>query len=660
MMKSLLQHIGDFQILEKLGRGGMSDVYLAFDEKSHRRVALKLVERGPGEDAREIVAAERLGAELQANLSAIEPRVPRIYDFGDLDDFFFINMEFVEGRDLSEIIRTGALDPTTAANVARELCSILRNAHAITLRVGGREFRAIVHGDIKPGNIRIESEGQVRVLDFGIAKGLSLTRRLTANLFGSVAYSSPERLESGRIDEMSDLWSVGAVLYEMIEGRLPYDAASTERLETIVRSRAAPRPLGNECPADLQHIVYKALARLPGRRYQTAEQLESDLRAFLAGEPTLAREESEETRRTTPAEDERETRRTSPPGGGTEEKAQTPEKSGPPAIVPLAGKVHPWIRRALKWACIGGALLLAGVGIWQGAVYRSALQLRPDFVGARVDPDTGWTKYQEVRGRSLLGMAAYPLRVPLQNILRESSQKIVDDYRNSDQPKTREVDWIRCKRYMSRAVELDPSDSRAAAMLAYADGQILRINRKDLSAVAAFQRASKYEPKWPDPYLGMARTFIYNLQDGERGTQALQRAKDLGLNFGKRELAMMGDAFRMSGLRAWDGATRLRGTDQEKELLKKAEGDLKQAIQTYSQIAPWGGSTNQILATQDVLTKVEDRLKELNPPNPLFPWNWFRKLISELGSRQIPAVNGDRHVGAYGPTASQTGNRIPD
>jgi hypothetical protein len=398
---------------------------------------------------------------------------------------------------------------------------------------------------------------------------------------------------------------------------------------------------------------------VPGRRYQTAEQLESDLRAFLAGEPTLAREESEETRRTTPAEDEGETRRTSPPAVGTEEKARMSEESGPPTIAPPPGKVRPWIHCALKWACAGGALLLVGVGIWQGGVYRSALQLRPDFVGAQVDPDSGWTKYQEVRGRSLLGVASYPLRAPLQNILRESSLKIIDDYRNSDQPKIREGDWIRCKRYMSRAVELDPSDSRAAAMLAYADGQILRINRKDLSAVAAFQRASKYEPKWPDPYLGMARTYIYNLQDGERGNQALQRAKDLGLNFGKRELAMMGDAFKMSGLRAWSGATKLRGSDGERELLKKADDDLKQAIQTYSQIAPWGGSANQILATQDVLTKVEDRLKELNPPNPLFPWNWFKKLISELGSRQIPVVNGGRNAGVIVPTASQTENRIP-
>ena len=247
-MTSFLQSIGEYQILEKLGRGGMADVYLAFDSKNNRRVALKLIECGAGEEAREIVAAERLGAELQAQLCLIEARVPKIHSSGDRDGFFCIDMEYVEGRDLSEIICLEPLEPQVAAGIAREICSILRNAHSISLHVDGREFRAIVHGDIKPKNVRIDAQGGVRVLDFGIAKGLSLTRKLTSNIFGSVAYSSPERLETGRIDEMSDLWSVGVVLYEMIAGRLPFEAPSTERLETIVRSHTPPLPLGNTCP----------------------------------------------------------------------------------------------------------------------------------------------------------------------------------------------------------------------------------------------------------------------------------------------------------------------------------------------------------------------------------------------------------------------------
>src|SRR5881296_987902 len=216
-MKTYLQSIGHYQILEKLGRGGMADVYLAHDTKNDRRVALKLVEHGDGQDAQDIVAAERLGAQIQARVCAMDARIPQIHSYADLEDHFYIDMEYVEGRDLSEIIREGALQREEAVRIAIELCNILAKTHKCSLEVENKEVRAIVHGDIKPRNIRIDRENRVRVLDFGISKGLSLTRKLTRNYFGSAAYSSPERLDNGEIDEMSDLWAVGVVLYEMIE-----------------------------------------------------------------------------------------------------------------------------------------------------------------------------------------------------------------------------------------------------------------------------------------------------------------------------------------------------------------------------------------------------------------------------------------------------------
>ena len=127
-----------------------------------------------------------------------------------------------------------------------------------------------MHGDIKPRNIRIDTEGRVRVLDFGIAKALSLSRRLTRNEFGSVPYASPERLDSGDVDRMSDLWSVAVVLYEMVTGLQPYQAASTERLERMVRSRIPPPPAPEPCPEPLRRILIKAMAPDPERRYQSA------------------------------------------------------------------------------------------------------------------------------------------------------------------------------------------------------------------------------------------------------------------------------------------------------------------------------------------------------------------------------------------------------
>jgi serine/threonine protein kinase len=630
-MKSILQAVGEYQILEKLGRGGMADVYLALDSKNNRRVALKLVECSPGEEAQEIVAAEKLGAELQAQLCLIESRVPKINSFGEREGFFCIDMEYVEGRDLSEVIRAGALQPQAAARIAVEICSVLCNAHRISLRVDGREFRAIVHGDIKPKNIRLDPKENVRILDFGIAKGLSLTRRLTSNRFGSAAYSSPERLETGRIDEMSDLWSVGVVLYEMIAGRTPFEAPSTDRLESVVRSHTPPQPLDHDCPVEIQQIIFKALAPNPGRRYQTAEQFESDLRAFIAGEPTLAQQESEETRRTGREESE-ETRRTDPMAPAASGRAV--HVDGPSASPPSPSQAgqgarrsrhsNLWLGRSLRLSMIALPVLAVLLGIRESVAYRAALSLKPAFAAGQIDGDRAWQEYEEVRKHSLFGIATLPLRSPLAALLHRSCDRIVDDYRNSDFPKVREGDWIRCKRYMTYAAELDRTDRKASAMLEYAGGHVLRINRKDLEAVAAFQRAASLDPRWPDPYLGLGRTYIYNLKDVERGTQALKRAQDLGYSFGRREKGMMADAYSTRAVQYWDGATRLRDSEQEKELLKKAREDSQQALELYSEIAPWGDSTHQIRTVQDTLRRVEERLRIVDPPNPLFPWNWFK------------------------------------
>jgi hypothetical protein len=463
----------------------------------------------------------------------------------------------------------------------------------------------------------------VWVLDFGIAKGLSITRRLTSNLFGSVAYSSPERLESGSIDEMSDLWSVGIVLYEMVEGRLPFEAASTERLESIIRSRTPIRPLDDLCPESLKQITYKALAHSPEHRYQSAAQFESDLDAFLSGDPTLASQENEQTRRTTPAvessDEDLETRRT----------AVNPQP--PPMLAPVhksrAGLFFQSTRRYLSrkrwWILAGSVLVLACVGTWEGFAIRAASQLKPEFVQNRLDPDDAWQKYQEIRGRSILGIAPLVLRAPARDLLTDSCERVFTEYRNSDTLRVRERDWMRCRQNISRAMQLDPGNRKAEAMLEYSNGQISRINRKSFDAVASFERAAALEPRWPDPHLGLARTYIEVLGDMERGTKALERAKQLGYSFGKRDLGMMAEAQRKRGLQDLGNAKLMRGMDQEKEFLKKAKNEFKDALDNYLQIAPWGDSTAQIPAVQESLAEVEVRLEELNKPNPLLPWNWF-------------------------------------
>src|SRR5579863_1424185 len=193
MIAPASRHLGKFEILRKLGRGGMADVYLAQDSETGSSVALKLIEHANDQDTRDSIAAERRGVELQARLADIDPRVVKVYGSGDVDDYFFVSMEYIDGQDLADLMHRGPLVPSFAVDVAIAVAETLEHAHSLEAAIDGRNCLGIVHGDIKPKNIRIDAHGEVRVLDFGIAKALSLSRRLTRNEFGSVPYASPER-----------------------------------------------------------------------------------------------------------------------------------------------------------------------------------------------------------------------------------------------------------------------------------------------------------------------------------------------------------------------------------------------------------------------------------------------------------------------------------
>src|ERR1700681_1735221 len=149
--------LGKYEIRKKLGRGGMADVYLAQDTALGYMVALKLIENSEDADTRDAIAAERRGAVLQAHLAAVDPRVVRVYDSGDLDDYFFVAMEYIDGQDLAELMRRGRLEVEFAADVAVAVAETLDHAHTLQVALDGKDFHGIVHGDIKPKNIRIDS-----------------------------------------------------------------------------------------------------------------------------------------------------------------------------------------------------------------------------------------------------------------------------------------------------------------------------------------------------------------------------------------------------------------------------------------------------------------------------------------------------------------------
>ena len=191
-MNTVFHRLGPYEVINEIGRGGMATVVLATDTRNGQHVALKLVPVAPGDEARAILQAEQAGAELQRQFSRVNSHVPAVYEhLSNESGYFLVAMEYLDGENLSDVIARGAIPPERAVSIAIELCSFLQAAHSFEAVIDGRKLRSLVHGDLKPQNVRITSNGKVKVLDFGIAKALSLSRKVTRNDFGTRPYLSP-------------------------------------------------------------------------------------------------------------------------------------------------------------------------------------------------------------------------------------------------------------------------------------------------------------------------------------------------------------------------------------------------------------------------------------------------------------------------------------
>ncbi len=288
--------VGPYTVLGPAGRGGMADVFVATDTRTGRRVALKIVPVGDDQEARQIVEAEREGAEYQKQLWQVYRQVPEVYEYATDGPYFYIAMEFLDGQNLSEVIAGCAMPAPRAIGIAIQICRFLEAAHTLEPTIDGRKCRSLLHGDLKPRNIRVLNGDEVKVFDFGAAKALSFSRKVTRHDFGSVAYLSPERIESGDIDAHADFWGVGVILYEMVSGMQPFQAKDTRRMESRIRSRRAPPALNNGCPEGLHAVVTKLLAGAQQDRYGSAQAIREDLECVLAGLQTLAEREGWPTR----------------------------------------------------------------------------------------------------------------------------------------------------------------------------------------------------------------------------------------------------------------------------------------------------------------------------------------------------------------------------
>jgi serine/threonine protein kinase len=279
---TLPQVLGDYVLLEEIARGGMGVVYKARQVSLDRVVAVKMVLAG------ELATAEdlrRFCAEAQAAASLDHPGIVPIFEVGAVEDRHFYSMAYVPGTSLAEQIAAGPLPPRRAAELLADAADAVHYAHV----------RGVIHRDLKPANILLDTAGRPRITDFGIAKRIRDDTDTTARgeVVGTPNYMPPEQAagETTRIGPWSDVYALGAVLYALLTGRPPFQAASQldTLLQVVAREPVPARHLNSQVPRDLNTIVMKCLAKLPPRRYGSAQVLAEDLRRYLAGEPIRAR-----------------------------------------------------------------------------------------------------------------------------------------------------------------------------------------------------------------------------------------------------------------------------------------------------------------------------------------------------------------------------------
>lgn len=270
MVKIGMIIVDRYEILEKIGTGGMSDVYKAKDHKLNRFVAVKVLKQEFSENAN-FVSKFRIEAQAAAGL--MHPNIVNVYDVGEENGIYFIVMELVEGITLKKYIEKKArLSVKEAISIAIQVSMGIEAAHN----------NHIIHRDIKPQNIIISKEGKVKVTDFGIAKAAT-SNTITSNVMGSVHYTSPEQARGGYSDEKSDIYSLGITMFEMLTGRVPFNGETTVAIaiKHIQEEMPSPREYVVEIPVSVEQIVFKCCQKSPDRRYQSMGELISDLKKSL-------------------------------------------------------------------------------------------------------------------------------------------------------------------------------------------------------------------------------------------------------------------------------------------------------------------------------------------------------------------------------------------
>ncbi|HEV8060334.1 MAG TPA: protein kinase [Gemmataceae bacterium] len=277
-----LKYFGDYELIEEIARGGMGVVWKARQTSLKRDVALKMIRAGALASPEEV---ERFLREAEAAANLQHPNIVAIHEVGEHDSQHYFSMDYVAGRDLGAIVKNGPLSAEQAARYVEVIAEAIHFAHQ----------RGTLHRDLKPQNVLIDAADQPRITDFGLAKFMKDDSGVTQSgvPMGTPSYMPPEQAAGrlGDIGPASDVYSLGAILYELLTGRPPFRGATAmdTLLEVMEVEPTAPRKLKAEIPPDIETICLKCLEKAPSARYPTARALAEELDRFLKGEPIQAR-----------------------------------------------------------------------------------------------------------------------------------------------------------------------------------------------------------------------------------------------------------------------------------------------------------------------------------------------------------------------------------